>query len=178
MEQMCISMPHQILRKGKMNSSEQWGPPLWKLFHMLAEQSGKQTDESLQRKESSLWAALISETKNITGCEACRLHVNHYIQTHPFMETSYDYLKPSVRHFFYEFHEYVNRQTLKPMFNSSLLTTMYTNLEEFESTFQQFNIQMELLIQSNTIKDEEYQQWLHHFNELSILCNIPNMSSV
>ena len=66
MEQMCISTQHQILRKGKMNSSEQWGPPLWKLFHMLAEQSGKQTDESLQRKESSLWAALISETKNIT----------------------------------------------------------------------------------------------------------------
>ncbi len=161
-----------------MNSSEQWGPPLWNLFHMLAEQSGKQTDVSLQRKESSLWAALIYETKNITGCEACRLHVNHYMQTHPFMVTSYDCLKPYVRHFFYEFHEYVNRQTLKPTFDSSLLTTMYTNLEEFESSFKEFNIQMELLIQSNTIKKEDYLQWLDYFYQLSILCNIPNISSV
>jgi len=169
-------MPHQILPKLKMNTGEQWGPPLWKLFHMLAEQAGKQTDLILQQQENRLWEALLQQTKTIIGCEACRLHVDHYIQTHPFMGCSYDYLKTYMRNFFYEFHEYVNRQTLKPSFDRSLLSDTYSNLDEFEPTFKQFTTQMELLIDAQKIQREMYQQWLDSFVQLSILCQIPNMT--
>ena len=94
-----------------MVANDQWGPPLWRILHTLAERLGRQTIRLLETDERRAWVNLLRSIQAVMPCAKCRAHFKAWRTTHPterFM-TSYD-LRADAREWLWALHDEVNRE--------------------------------------------------------------------
>lgn len=61
----------------------EWGPPLWRLLHTLAEQLGKQPVPSLSVDERRACIQLLKSIESVLPCEKCKQHYKAWRQKNP-----------------------------------------------------------------------------------------------
>ncbi len=94
-----------------MVANDQWGPPLWRILHTLAERLGRQTIKLLETDERRAWVALLRAIQVVMPCAKCRAHFKAWRLAHPTERfiTSYD-LRTDAREWLWSLHEEVNRE--------------------------------------------------------------------
>lgn len=88
----------------------EWGPPLWRILHTLAERVGRQGIPLLAMDEMRAWTALLRSTEGIMPCSLCRTHYRAWKHTHPLEGMAGSGLAPLTRKWLWELHDTVNRQ--------------------------------------------------------------------
>lgn len=94
-----------------MVANDQWGPPLWRILHTLAERLGRQTIKLLETDERRAWVALLRAVQMVMPCAKCRAHFKAWRSSHSVERfiTSYD-LRADAREWLWSLHEEVNRE--------------------------------------------------------------------
>jgi len=162
-------------------SPNQWGPPIWNLFHSLAEQLKPE-------KFSEIGPKLFFIIKKICGhlpCPDCSMHATTFLSNVKFQHIK---SKDDFKHLLYIFHNYVNRRNKKALFNvANLASYSNTNLinafNGFISVYQTRG-NMKLLADSfqRNLIVKEFRLWfmnnLQNFqitgNSLSLSSGAPN----
>jgi len=134
---------------------EIWGPPLWRIFHGLAERSGKGTGKFAD-EERRCWINFINSIRTCLPCPVCRKHYNEYLRTGEFekifLETGVQ-RKKALREWFWKFHNVVRARANKS------IDIELTSLEEMykEYGLQKFNEDRHIVIEQ--IRSGMFQMW-------------------
>jgi len=86
----------------------EWGPPMWKLLHSMAEKAGTSV---LQVDEKRAWISFLRLTEGILPCPMCRDHYRQWRRTHPledFLANHGDLFRERVREWLWGLHDDVN----------------------------------------------------------------------
>lgn len=66
----------------------QWGPPMWRFIHSMAEKVGRVVDVRVQAQRNSeekrLWLVLIQLLQKSMPCPLCRQHFREYVMRNGF----------------------------------------------------------------------------------------------
>lgn len=101
-------------------SPSQWGPPIWTLFHTLAEKIHED-------KYTSLAPQLFYFIRKISGylpCPDCSQHASQFFSRVNFSALK---TKDDFKNILFMLHNAVNRRKFKPVYQHSLLTNTYAN---------------------------------------------------
>ena len=101
-----------------MPAPEVWGPPIWTLFHVLAET----INEEHYNKIFPQLFMLIKRVCAFLPCPECSQHATHFLAKLKPNDVSN---KESFKNTFYLFHNMVNYRKKKPLYN-------YTNMEKYK----------------------------------------------
>lgn len=96
----------------KKKMPREWGNPLWKLLHGLAESLGKQTNSILATDEAHEIVFLLRDVEKVMPCQLCRTHYNSWRKAHPLEQLAAlrgPALREGVRKWLYDLHENVNQ---------------------------------------------------------------------
>ena len=92
-----------------------WGPPIWTLFHCLAE---KIKEEKFAELGPQIYSFIVQICKTLP-CPDCSAHASQFLsKINPATITSKDIL----RSILFTFHTNVNTRKKKPKFDNALLT--------------------------------------------------------
>jgi hypothetical protein len=89
----------------------EWGPPLWRLLHTLAEQLGKQPVPSLSVDERRACLQFLHSIESVLPCEKCKHHYRAWRQKNP--PTTFGNgveLRNSVRTWLWALHSEINQE--------------------------------------------------------------------
>lgn len=100
-------------------SPNNWGPPIWMLFHSLAE---KIKEEKFSEVGPQLFS-MIKKVCTALPCPDCSMHATAFMSRVNFSTVS---TKTEFKHMLYIFHNVVNRRKNKPLFNVLGLTNYST----------------------------------------------------
>ena len=92
-------------------SPNKWGPPIWMLFHSLAE---KIKDEKFSQVGPQLFF-MIKKICSLLPCPDCSMHATTFLSR---VDFSLIKTKTDLRNLLYIFHNIVNKRKNKPMFNT------------------------------------------------------------
>ena len=94
----------------KMVQNAEWGPPLWRILHTLAERLGQQTHPILIQDEARLWGQLLLQTNTILPCKLCQMHYREWRARHSLEGIRGSYLRDESRRWLWALHENVNEE--------------------------------------------------------------------
>jgi hypothetical protein len=92
-----------------MVQNSEWGPPLWRILHTLAERLGRQSSALLATDEARAWIHVLRGVELIMPCPRCRAHFKGWRTTHPFERLLGGDTQAS-RTWLWSLHEEVNQQ--------------------------------------------------------------------
>jgi hypothetical protein len=98
-------------------SPQEWGPPLWRILHTLAERLGNHSQPILATDEARAWVMLLRTTEDMMPCAVCRGHYRTWRRDHPIeamVSQKGEDLRAAARHWVWELHEAVNLRNEKP----------------------------------------------------------------
>lgn len=98
---------------------QEWGPPIWTLFHTLVE---RMREESYTIVGPTLFS-FIYRISGYLPCPECSQHARTFLSN---INPSTLKTKDDLRSMLYIFHNVVNKKKSKPMFNSELLVQYKT----------------------------------------------------
>jgi hypothetical protein len=90
----------------------EWGTPLWKILHSLAESLGRQSNTILAADEAHEMVFLLRDLEKIMPCQLCRAHYNAWRKAHGLEQLAVLRgvpLRDAVRKWLYDLHENVNK---------------------------------------------------------------------
>lgn len=91
-----------------MAQNADWGPPMWKLLHSMAERAGSSV---LQVDEVRAWIQVLRLTEAVLPCAMCRAHYKEWRTRRPLdalLPYRAEMFKERVREWLWELHESVN----------------------------------------------------------------------
>ena len=94
----------------KMVQNTEWGPPLWRILHTLAERLGRQAHPILIQDEARLWGQLLLQTNTILPCKLCQAHYKEWRTKHSLEGIRGTYLRDESRRWLWALHENVNQE--------------------------------------------------------------------
>lgn len=107
----------------------QWGPPLWRILHAMAERSGRHTKPLLDDEENRLWIKFLSNLRKALPCSICREHYSEYVKSNtiePALLKKGVEKQSALRKYFFDFHNAVNARTGKTFTNTEAdLSSLY-----------------------------------------------------
>jgi Erv1 / Alr family len=116
-----------------MVQNSEWGPPLWRLLHTLAEQIGRQTIGMLAIDESRAWLQFLRTTELVMPCKLCRRHYREWRTAHPLESLNVAGRDPSSREWLWGLHEDVNaRRGVQSGVRLEDMERLYGSRESYE----------------------------------------------
>ena len=136
-----------------------WGPPIWRFFHILAENIH---EEDYNRLIPQLFS-LIRRTCVYLPCPECSEHATKFLAKISASDISN---KIEFKNMLYLFHNMVNKRKGKPLYNYSNLN-IYKNINIFLA-FNQFSIVYNTKGNMNTLTEsfqrqfiiKDFKQWI------------------
>jgi hypothetical protein len=86
----------------------EWGPPMWKLLHSMAERAGS---SALELDEKRAWISVLKLTEGVLPCAMCRQHYRDWRRSHPledFLGSHGEFFRDRVREWLWGLHNDVN----------------------------------------------------------------------
>lgn len=65
-----------------MTQNSQWGPPLWRVLHTVAERLGVNQNSLVATDEARTFVQLLRVTEGVMPCPLCRKHFHQWILSH------------------------------------------------------------------------------------------------
>jgi len=72
-----------------MSNPSDWGPPLWRVLHSLAERLGKQKIQLLIADENRAWVQFLKSIEFVIPCAKCRAHYKSWRIRNPLENASH-----------------------------------------------------------------------------------------
>jgi len=149
-------------------SPTQWGPPIWTLFHTLAEKIHEDKFSTLGHQ----LFILIKKICKVLPCPDCSMHASTFLAKINFAHIK---TKSNFRYMLWHFHNSVNKRKNKPLFDFNRTTARYVNLSLIAVYNQFVNVyktkgNMRLLADNfqRTVVLKDAQKWissnLRHFS--------------
>lgn len=101
-------------------SPSKWGPPVWNLFHTMAE---KIKEDRFSELAPQLFN-YITRIASFLPCPDCSQHAIQFLSKVNFVNVK---TKMDLKFVLFTFHNAVNKRKIKPLFNYDLLTDLYSN---------------------------------------------------
>jgi hypothetical protein len=143
-----------------MASPSDWGPPLWKILHTLAEKLGNHSHRILVEDQRRAWVQFLKSIDSVLPCVKCQNHYKIWRKNNPvevFLYLEGPNLRTQAREWVWKLHTSVNENkgiTDNPELDS--MESMYfdTYLQaEINKCFTSFKTAMVL----RTLTNEKYQ---------------------
>jgi hypothetical protein len=143
-----------------MASPSDWGPPLWKILHTLAEKLGNHSHRILVEDQRRAWVQFLKSIDSVLPCVKCQNHYKIWRKNNPvevFLYLEGQNLRTQAREWVWKLHTSVNENkgiTDNPELDS--MESMYfdTYLQaEINKCFTSFKTAMVL----RTLTNEKYQ---------------------
>lgn len=93
-----------------MVSNSEWGPPLWRILHTLAEKIGGQTHKLLIADEERLWEQLLVQLETVLPCSLCKKHYRERRKGFSLDGLHGQRLREESRRWLWTLHETVNKE--------------------------------------------------------------------
>jgi hypothetical protein len=142
----------------KKKMPREWGTPLWKLLHGLAESLGKQTNAILATDEAHEIVFLLRDVEKVMPCQLCRLHYNAWRKAHPLEQIGAlrgQALREGVKRWLFDLHENVNRdRKIQSGISYEQLSELYATIDirgEWGKFFELMKASTEVGLVSQTI---------------------------
>lgn len=155
-------------------SPSDWGPLLWKLFHITAERIGNTGVVSLDRDEAFALTFVIENIQNVLPCSECQAHAGEYIRKNPVTALKIKKgaeLQNFARNYFLNFHNSVRERTGKPI--------IVTNVEDCKNLYMNEvwqKCEMDQLVEffsfgvhHGIIKADIYKRWMTQYHKLRLI---------
>jgi len=144
-------------------SPNEWGPQVWKLFHVLAESVHESEYHSI--KETLL--AHIKSICTYLPCPDCASHAKTYLDGIGFLLTP---TKDDLKNVLFEFHNSLNRQKGYPLFlredlDAKYSTAITTKIIYYFMTFFQDKYRSPKLMASDLHRSKIAEQLKKWFND-------------
>lgn len=155
-------------------SPTDWGPLLWKLFHIMAERIGNSGVESLDRDEATAMELIIDKIPDILPCVECQGHAKTYIRTHPIGNLKNlrgNNLKNNVRNFFWQFHNTVRTNTGKDLIVNTVedCRVLYEKMEWLKCDMEQVVEYFSFGVHHGIVKSDAYKRWMTQVHKLRLI---------
>lgn len=115
--------PPRMINGIQVRDTAVWGPPLWGVLHGLAEYG----TETLLLSD---WQALITALQTGLPCPDCTSHYQRWCRGHPLTDVA------SVRRWFLDLHNEVNRRRRVPVWTDEQLTASYAGVDRIMEAVQ------------------------------------------
>jgi hypothetical protein len=135
----------------------EWGPPTWRIFHALAERSGRSSNQRQQIEEARLWASFLASLRRSIPCLLCRQHYSEYLQANPIesiLSKFGEERRVDLRTWFYTFHNSVNLRGNK-VFEGSI-----ANLESIYGSYNAANFTSDKAILVDNMRRAMFHRFL------------------
>ena len=106
-----------------MADPREWGPPMWKIYHTIAENLGKSKKELAQNDELYYFKTLQKKILTILPCKVCKNHYKEYSKN--IKSVPYNEIKKYGKEYFLNLHNEINEEADKPIVKYEDLETMY-----------------------------------------------------
>ncbi len=135
-----------------MINKTEWGPVVWRLLHAIA-------DISYRKDIYLLWSAVLRCTAHTLPCDACRMHMKLYLQTHPFVPKTWmsqtgKQNRDQIRVWMHTFHNSVNERLGKPVISLSELPEL-----GFQDSIQIIQEQYRILMRMWGVQKALFGEW-------------------
>ncbi len=148
-----------------MTNKTEWGPVVWRLLHAIA-------DISSRKDIYLLWSAVLRHTAHVLPCDACRIHMKEYLQTHSFVPKTWitqtgKQNRDQIRVWIHTFHNSVNARLGKPVLPLSELSEL-----EFAEAVQVIQEQYRTLIRMWGAQKPLFGEWRRNMDLLiKLVCS-------
>jgi hypothetical protein len=155
-------------------SPSDWGPLLWKFFHILAERVGRSGVDSLDRDMALALEFIVENIPSVLPCLECQNHARAYIRSHPFNQVKTKRaaeLQAFARQYFYDFHNHVRQSTGKPIIVASLedCKKMYEEMEWQKCEMEQAVEYFSFGVHHSVIKADMYKRWMTQVHRIRLI---------
>ena len=148
-----------------MPSNKEWGPPLWRVLHGLAENLGKALPSLMAADEAREMYFILKFVDTVMPCALCQSHYRAWkkqrtIEGVPLLRR--EELQDFVKRWLYDLHENVNT-THVVEYDS--LPELYKNID-VRSAFKEFQDGIRTSVGTLTIAQEDLKKFIRHFESL------------
>lgn len=129
------------------STPSEWGPMIWNIIHTASLRIGK--NAVTDKNETRLFIALIKSLPYSLPCKVCQVHAGEYLRNaesnkriSKWISLSGDTLKAEIVHFFWDFHNNVNKVKDTPtgFYELESLITKYSSDELRKQTKEDLQI--------------------------------------
>lgn len=158
-----------LLDKPSYPQNEEWGSILWRVFHTLAELSGRQSHPMMKADEMRAWPLLIKAIPAVLPCPFCKDHLLEWLKAKPFEPGDYSQWNSYIRTWFYDLHENVNQRLGKPTHPFHSLSQTYTETFRIKVSIQQFELVAKRAIKMDGLSILSFNTWN---KQIKMLCSV------
>jgi len=148
-----------------MPSNKEWGPPLWKVLHGLAEHLGKVLPPLMSSDEAREIYFFLKFIDGIMPCAACQSHYRLWKKQRSLEGVPHlrrEELKDFVKRWLYDLHEAVNTTH---EISYEALTELYKDVD-VRDAWKQFLLNIRTSVGTLTVSQEELKKEIRHFEAL------------
>ena len=148
-----------------MPSNKEWGPPLWRVLHGLAENLGKMLPPLMAADEAREMYFILKFVDTVMPCALCQGHYREWkkqrsIEGVPALRR--EELQDFVKRWLYDLHEHVNT-THVVAYES--LPELYKDID-VRSAFKEFQEGIRTSVGTLTVGQEDMKKFIRHFEAL------------
>jgi hypothetical protein len=147
----------------KISQNAIWGPLLWRILHILAEQVGKPKHKITQTDEVQKWIQWMRSVEHTMPCALCRGHYKEWLAKHPLNELSSLRglaFREGARQYVWQLHENVNTsRNISSGISLDKCAYLYGSCEPLQETVDKFGKYIQEQISSGRFKGEGFTEF-------------------
>ena len=148
-----------------MPSNKEWGPPLWRVLHGLAENLGKSLPSLMATDEAREIYFILKFVDTVMPCALCQNHYREWkkqrtIEGVPSLRR--EELQEFVKRWLYDLHENVNTTHVV---SYESLPELYKDVD-VRLAFKEFQEGIRTSVGTLTISQEDLKKFIRHFESL------------
>jgi len=147
----------------KLTQNGIWGPLLWRILHIIAEQVGKPKHKLIQTDEVQKWIQWMRSVENTMPCALCRGHYKEWLVKHPLSELSLlrgQAFREGARKYVWQLHENVNTgRNISSGISLDQCAELYSSCETLQETIDKFSKYIQEQISSGRFKGEGFTEF-------------------
>lgn len=147
----------------KLSQNAIWGPLLWRILHILAEQVGKTKPALIQTDEVQKWIQMMRAVEKTMPCALCRGHYKEWLSKHSLNELALlrgKAFREAARKYVWQLHENVNTsRSVSSGIPLERCEELYNSWEQLQETFDKFANFIQELISAGKFKGEGFTEF-------------------
>ncbi len=147
----------------KLSQNAIWGPLLWRILHILAEQLGKTKPALIQTDEVQKWIQMMRAVEQTMPCALCRGHYKEWLSKHPLNELALlrgKAFREEARKYVWQLHENVNTsRSVSSGIPLEKCEELYGSWDQLQETFDKFANFIQELVSAGKFKGEGFTEF-------------------
>ncbi len=140
-----------------------WGPPLWRVLHILAEQTGKSKLKVVQEDEVRRWIQMMRAVEHVMPCALCRGHYKEWITRYSLnglLALRGAAFREEARKYVWQLHENVNTgKQISSGISLADCEKLYSSPATLQEALDKFSAYVQTQISAGRFKGEPLKEF-------------------